>query len=136
VGGKPGAEIAHGNATNIQTFAVSDNAHYGFDINRVSFALGQQVSLPAGTYWFALKEGDWGVLADDSWVGWLDSTQNFGGGRWLDDVEAAPGAWPIQFHQTTNSAFSLYDDNTVVFASGFESGKSCAWPGGSGAFCP
>jgi hypothetical protein len=129
---RPTTEIAHGSGQRVRIGDAGVQAHAGaVDLQRVRFSLGRGLTLAAGTYWLALREGAWLAPADDSPVAWVNSTQSLLAGVWFDEPETT-GAWPIVL-SAYNSAFVLSED--LLLAAGFESGTTCAFTSSTGGGC-
>ncbi len=134
--GFPAGLVASGKDATAQVFDADLPPALGGDIARIRIELRPGPTLPAGTWWLALHEGDWGSAGDGSAVRWVGEPLLHSTARQAAD-ETNPGSWYEQ-DQDRDLAFVLFDD--AIFASGFDAGVTCAWSavsgGVGGATCP
>jgi hypothetical protein len=134
--GLPGSTIVSGYQGDAGFSVASDagvQAVGDRDVVRTRFELGRSVSLAAGRFWFAVHEGGWLSPNDLSFVGWYQAASRIHVRTAGDTDEEAPGDSWVLSSEDEDGAFVLFDD--LLFASGFESGKGCAWSS-FGGLCP
>lgn len=131
--GKPGTLVESGTGLVLEVVDTGLQSPGGSsDIARLRMALGRTVTLGAGSWWLALREGAWGATGDGTGVYWCDTILPGGDGHvWLDPSPASPTSWDFSF--VRESAFVLSEQ--LLFASGFEAGGTCAWTNGSSIDC-
>jgi len=130
--GKPGTLLESGSDAAPTLVDTGRQNVSNADILRVRVNLGGAIELPAGAYWIALHEGEWGSPADGSIVWWVHGPSNLGSSGWQDDNEENPTTWATEL--VTDSAFALFVD--PVYVSGFEGGSTCSWSSGANGSCP
>ena len=116
--GQPGTLLASGQDTapTLTDTGVQDAS--GCDIVRVDVGFPSAVSLPAGRYWLALHEGNWGSPSDGSIVWWqyanqVDFNQMYFSGSWHPTGAATDNAFVI-WEDFSNRSISKSDGVTAA----------------------
>lgn len=133
--GDPGTLIASGSDTTPKVLDSGLDMIGDRDVARVRIELRPRPTLAAGTWWLVLHEGAWGSPGDaGSNIFWSRSSSLlYSTSRYSFD-ETNPGSWSELFSDA-DLAFVLFNDS--IFASGFDSGGTCAWSAVvGGATCP
>ena len=131
-GGMPGALLASGTtAAPLAMTPLGGNPTIG-DFARVRVDLSAVGTLAPGTYWLALREGPWGSAAADATEAYWALSALSGSSRCTSTSLVTPGSWSCG--TTEDLAFSLASE--LLFASGFESGATCAWTQMTAGACP
>ena len=111
--GQPGTLLASGQDTapTLTDTGVQDAS--GCDVVRVDVGFSSAVSLPAGRYWLALHEGNWGSASDGSIVWWqyanqVDFSQMYFSGSWNPTGAAFDNAFVI-WEDFSNRSISKSD---------------------------
>jgi hypothetical protein len=131
-GGKPGNLIQRGADAAPALFDTGLQDIVDADIVRARVRFGSSISLAAGTYWLALREGAWTESANFTFLWWVVAGQNVGNASWADLDMQDPVTWDLG--PDDDPAFVLIQD--LIFASGVEAGVSCAWSTAAGGVCP
>jgi hypothetical protein len=129
--GKPGTLLAHGDDPSPKLAVVGSGLGL-YDIARARISMRRSLTLTPGTYWLALHEGAWGSSFDGTQIYWGETDQLIGANTLQDGNGSNPTTWDAA-SIAKDTAFVLYQQQ--IFASGFETGGTCAWSS-SGGLCP
>jgi len=129
--GKPGSLQASGSTDAVDAVLAVETTVAEAEIYRVRADLGRTVTLGAGTWWLALRDGTWGEAGGSSSVYWCYGLSSEGGSGFGDADEAAPSTWS---YSNQDGAFVLSSE--LLYASGFEAGGTCSWSNGGALDCP
>jgi len=131
--GAPGSLAASGSDGTAFLFGTAVPACC-WDTQRVRFRFNPPVTVAPGTYWLAIREGAWGIPAgpDEHYASRASQV------RGSAAVVALLPAVPTTFSSAGSSdlAFVVYGaapTTSLVFASDFEAGGTCAWSGRVGS---
>jgi hypothetical protein len=112
--GAPGTLLASGQDSTVTLTPTGDinffTRAFQLDGQFEGISFGSVANLSAGTYWFALHEGNWGSPSDGSSVSWMLSTVTFGSDNRIAFNPTAP------VYGSTNSrdnAFELFSAEAV-----------------------
>jgi hypothetical protein len=130
---RPAALVDSGTAAEVLAIDTGEQSFWSSDLVRLRVRLGRSVTLPPGTHWLALHEGDWLSESDGSSVLWVTGQGGAESTIYWDPDETAPGDWPFNFGPGPGSAFALSLE--LIFGSGFEAGVTCAWSNGLEVDC-
>lgn len=129
--GQPGTTLLGTGVDTATRVVATGEGGDPYEIRELRASMGRSMTLPAGTYWLALHEGEWGSANDGSEAYWGLASSLVGNGSVSRIDPPSPGPWVS--NGSMDLAFILY--NEQLFASGFDTATTCAWSN-LGGICP